>query len=1271
MREASGPHAKSLPPDSAASLGSGGRVTERYSFLSELASGGMGVVYRVFDRVAGEERALKRIKPSVAHRPFFAEAFKREYHVLAGLDHPRIIRVFDYGVDEQGPYYTMELLEGSDLNGVAPLPYREACAYLRDIATSLSLLHARRLIHRDLSPGNVRRTPDGRCKLFDFGALTAFGHTREIVGTPPAIPPEAVQTGNLDHRSDLYQLGALAYWLLTGTHAYPAKSIDELGEVWQELPPLPSELVSTIPPELDLLVLSLLSRDPLARPGSAAEVISRLEIIGQLAPENQRDAELLAQSFLLNPRFIGRVELLDELTERANLARKGQGSAVLVEASAGMGRTRLLEELGVRAQIAGATVLRVDASVARHSSGTLRALCVRMLDARPRLARSEARPYRHALAALGSEVEARLGPEVPSRPPQVGAPEGAEGAALEGWFTQISRKEPLVILVDNLEYADDASLGVLAALTRLSSEFPLFIVFAERRERRGPERFGLTALRNQCARFSLSGLTSSETLELVRSLFGDTQNVERYAEWLHRLTAGNPLHCIEISRTLVKQEEIRYSGGMWHLPVELPHAELPAALEDALYSRLEHLGEAARGLVECLSLQRERPSLELCRLLVSDEAARGGAASDDRFVLGLLDELARNDVLHGGEDGYHFSHAALREAVLSGLDDDRRRRCHARLGEAFARLGGPDDAALMLEAGYHLIEGGDELRGADMIARVASNSVTMRRLIANLHRAGYALEAALKVYRRYRLSVYQRAPLLSALAHAAYYEDRVWADRYGDEALDTLEHISGLRLARFFARFVGRHIGFYAALLVAFVRFLLVPRRERSYSFRELMVQMFGAVTTLTGTAVLALDVERAARVAALLEPFSVLPEFTTPVGIYQFCRSLEQIGRDNQAQAYEKFDELVHRFSSPRYYRALPDDARLLYITGAHFARGAFAVFRAEGSAALESADVLDSSGMKLYAMIASALRFQYFLNRGEIEKANAHREQVELHAAHVGSAWQVEQWEAPALLPIYLALGDLVGLSRVRDRLAISAKQNPSLQLYRKLADSAMLVAARASLDREFVDFEQELERRAPRSFIGWAAASGHLAGAYNQHGRYAEAKAVCERTLKHYSPRDHAYVNLYMHAELQLAYAEAGLGNHAQALALIGELLARYRDVSHPLLQGRLHEARAQIAWAAGLVELYEASYLEAERWFRATGTPALIAKCERLAELSSGPTSREIAARDVSTPRPARIRSRSFPAAASEGQRPDEPEPPTQAVPRKPAHRGKSG
>ena len=137
----------------------------------------------------------------------------------------------------------------------------------------------------------------------------------------------------------------------------------------------------------------------------------------------------------------------------------------------------------------------------------------------------------------------------------------------------------------------------------------------------------------------------------------------------------------------------------------------------------------------------------------------------------------------------------------------------------------------------------------------------------------------------------------------------------------------------------------------------------------------------------------------------------------------MQEIGRERQTVASAAFDTLLERLADPRFYPTLTPDKRPLYVTGAHYARGTFAIMLANGRAALESADALDASGLKLYAMIASQLRFLYYMNRGEFSKAAAHREQVELHAAHVGSAWQVETWEGRMPHP---ALHELCRTSR-----------------------------------------------------------------------------------------------------------------------------------------------------------------------------------------------------------------------------------------------------
>jgi serine/threonine protein kinase len=208
----------------------------------------MAAVYAAVDESTGRPVAVKRLLDREDRRA--AALFQSEFHVLSQLRHPRIIEVYAYGVDDLGPYYSMELLDGDDLRALAPVAPNTACELLRDIASSLGLLHARRLIHRDVTPRNVRRGGDGRCKLLDFGAMAPFGVPSEIIGTPPFVAPEVVGRDSLDQRADLYSMGATAYWLVTGRHAFPAKTISDLRTAWGTAPAAPSAYSPSVPSSL-------------------------------------------------------------------------------------------------------------------------------------------------------------------------------------------------------------------------------------------------------------------------------------------------------------------------------------------------------------------------------------------------------------------------------------------------------------------------------------------------------------------------------------------------------------------------------------------------------------------------------------------------------------------------------------------------------------------------------------------------------------------------------------------------------------------------------------------------------------------------------------------------------------------------------------------------------------------------------------------------------------------------------------------------------------
>jgi serine/threonine protein kinase len=347
----------------------------RYRIERPLGTGGMARVWQVHDCAKDRALALKRLSRQ-AQRKHLA-LFEREYHTLTSLHHPNIVQVYDYASDAEGPYYTMELLHGGDVSDWKPRPWRDVCSMLRDLASALALVHARRYLHRDISTRNVWLTPDGRIKLIDFGTLVPFGKSRNVAGTPPFVAPEALYGADLDQRTDLYALGALGYWLLTGMHAFPARSLSMLGELWQERPLAASVRVAglsradlpELPAALDVLLEGLLAVDPGARPNSAAEVIDSLCAIAGLPVEAH---PLVRQSYLKTPALVARRRELQLLTDAFERAQKERSASVLIEAVSGSGRSRLLHELALRARMASAVVLQVRSRRSSRASSWMR-----------------------------------------------------------------------------------------------------------------------------------------------------------------------------------------------------------------------------------------------------------------------------------------------------------------------------------------------------------------------------------------------------------------------------------------------------------------------------------------------------------------------------------------------------------------------------------------------------------------------------------------------------------------------------------------------------------------------------------------------------------------------------------------------------------------------------------------------------------------------------------------------------------------------------------
>jgi serine/threonine-protein kinase len=280
-----------------------GRTYGNYELIAPLGAGGMGEVWRGRHKLLNRQAAIKLIRADTSGRldrsegRNLARRFEREARATSLLKSPHTVQVHDFGTVDDGTfYYVMELLEGWSLGELVrnegPLEPERVVPILQQACESLAEAHDHGLIHRDIKPGNVFLCKLGvrydHVKVLDFGlvkVVDAQGHdqtqlTADIApGTPAFMAPEAARGGDqVDARSDIYALGCVAYWLLTGQFVFPADSPLELVMAHLEKQPEPpsrrTELA--VPPALDQIVMDCLEKDPAHRPQSAAELAQRL-----------------------------------------------------------------------------------------------------------------------------------------------------------------------------------------------------------------------------------------------------------------------------------------------------------------------------------------------------------------------------------------------------------------------------------------------------------------------------------------------------------------------------------------------------------------------------------------------------------------------------------------------------------------------------------------------------------------------------------------------------------------------------------------------------------------------------------------------------------------------------------------------------------------------------------------------------------------------------------------------------------------------------------
>jgi serine/threonine protein kinase/Tfp pilus assembly protein PilF len=270
-------------------LARGSTFAKRYDVLEELGRGGMGRVYKVFDKRIKEEVALKLLRPDIADDPKVVERFSNELKFARKIVHKNVGRMYDLGEEEGILYITMEYVPGEDLKAFIKrtglLSIGKSLAIVEQVCEGLAEAHKLGLVHRDLKPQNIMIDKVGNAHIMDFGiarSLSAEGITEAgmIIGTPDYMSPEQVGGEDVDQRSDLYSLGVIVYEMVTGEVPFKADSAFAIGiKHKSEIPQAPRTANPQIPENLDRLIMKCLEKESGKRYQTAEEILTELKSI--------------------------------------------------------------------------------------------------------------------------------------------------------------------------------------------------------------------------------------------------------------------------------------------------------------------------------------------------------------------------------------------------------------------------------------------------------------------------------------------------------------------------------------------------------------------------------------------------------------------------------------------------------------------------------------------------------------------------------------------------------------------------------------------------------------------------------------------------------------------------------------------------------------------------------------------------------------------------------------------------------------------------------
>ncbi len=748
--------------------------SRRFDLRQRLGSGGMGVVYSAYDRQRREMVALKILHTSDASALY---RFKKEFRSLADVVHPNLVSLYELVAEDGQWFFTMEIIEGqSFFEYVRPLAAEKATRpadaltgsnvrpfvgardsqevggqldserlrhAFRQLVVAVQALHDAGKLHRDLKPSNVMVEPDGRLVILDFGLVTELALNRQTVdsglsGTVAYMAPEQAKSEGATPAADWYAVGVILFQALTGRLPFVGSLYDVLVGKQEKAPPSPSELVSDLPSDLVRLCERLLAIEPEHRP-TGPEI---LEVLGrELSEITTSSIPIVRDNFLA-----GRAEPLAVLDDAIDRTREGLATSVYIHGASGMGKTSLIDAfLDTQMRRRNALVLRGrcyerEAVPYKALDGVVDSLSRYLTSLNDRKVSALLPDRLHALMRL-FPVLRRILPLSRTPSPEPDNPDllilrQRAFTALRQLLGRIARDRPVILFVDDLQWADGESAALLTSLVSPPDAPPLLLLAGFRSEEVERKPFLANLLSrtgtDACRQVKVDALSDEAVRELALSLLSSEDASEPVLSAIVQEAHGSPFLAEQLARFAQVNRDALATGS---------------SLVEMLEERMGQLPAGARQLL--LTMAAANRPIDAA---VAYQAAR--LQGDERSLIASL--RAANFVRSSGSaQRLELNHDRIRTALVSLLDSGEIRRIHRRLAETLEARGFDDPEALF----EHTLGAGDETAAAGFAILAAKKTFD-----------ALAFDPAARFYRRalelVRADDDYRAELLRGLAQS-------------------------------------------------------------------------------------------------------------------------------------------------------------------------------------------------------------------------------------------------------------------------------------------------------------------------------------------------------------------------------------------------------------------------------------------------------------------------------------------------------------------------